>query len=90
MIISISINTAKIDKNRLYQGRNGKYLNITLFENESPDQFGNHFMAKQSLSKEERQSGVKAEIIGNGKIVSGNKPKPGNAKSQPESDEPPF
>ena len=75
-MISVTINVSKINKEYLYEGKQGKYLNIVLFPTEN-DQYGNDWIVKQSLTKEQRAAGVKAPIIGNGKNMGGSKPTSG-------------
>lgn len=68
--ITASINVAKIDKSKLYEGKKGKYLDIVLIP--TPDnQYGNDYMVVQSLSKEARDAGERGEILGNAKIAGG-------------------
>lgn len=68
MIIKARINVSKIDKSKMFVGKKGTYLDITLLENKNgPDEYGNHFMVVQDVSKEDRQAGVKGAILGNAK-----------------------
>ena len=68
MIIKAKINVTKIEKAKLFHGEQGVYLDFTLLENKNGvDQYGNHFMIVQDVSKEERESGVKGAILGNAK-----------------------
>jgi hypothetical protein len=75
-------------------------LDITLLENrDGVDQYGNHGMIVQDVTKEEREDGIKGPILGNFKIVDV-KPKqtaparpakpPVDADLEPESDDIPF
>ena len=67
--VSIKIDVTKIDKNRLFEGKKGKYLDATVFINpDEADQHGNHGMVTQDVSKEERDNGVKGNILGNVKV----------------------
>lgn len=67
--ISIKIDVTKIDKSRLFEGKKGKYLDLTTFlDTASPSEFGDHGFISQSTSKEERESGVKTPILGNCKV----------------------
>ena len=67
--IGISINVSKIQKERLFQGKSGKYLDLTLFlDTKEKDQYGNSGMVTQSVSQEERAQGIKGEILGNAKL----------------------
>ena len=66
-MISGRINVKKINKDRIYVGQKGSYLDFVLIETPN-SQYGN-YMIVQSVSKEERLSGVKGEIIGNARIL---------------------
>lgn len=70
-IILGKMDVTKIDKTRLFKGAKGTYLDFALMEHDHPDQYGNDFMIVQSVSKEERQKGVKGAILGNGKYAGG-------------------
>ncbi len=66
-MITVKIDVTKVDKARLFEGKNGaKYLDLVLIESQS-DRYGNDFMVVQSVTKEERLAGVKGAILGNGK-----------------------
>ena len=65
----IKIDVTKIDKERLFQGAKGTYLDAVVFLDDEADQYGNNGMITQQVSKEERESGVKGNILGNVKIV---------------------
>jgi hypothetical protein len=68
-LVAIKIDIQKIDDQRLYKGKKGTYLDATVFINEEEDQFGNHGMITQSVSKEEREAGVQGAILGNVKTL---------------------
>jgi hypothetical protein len=70
-IIRITVNIDQIDEARLYQGKKGRYLDLTLFLKDEVDQYGNHGFVTQNISKEEREGGVKMPIIGNAKVAGG-------------------
>ena len=63
--LSASINLSTIDKSLLYEGKKGKYLNVTIHWNEEEDKYGNHGFIVQTLPKEKRDAGEKGAIIGN-------------------------
>ena len=68
-MIAGKINVVKIDKSKLFEGKDGaKYLDIVLIETPN-DKFGNSHMICQSVSKEERQAGVRGAILGNAKTI---------------------
>ena len=70
-MITGKIDVKKIDKDELYQGEKGTYLDIVLyvnkdeFGNEVPDQYGNDGVIKQGLSKASRDAKKKQPILGN-------------------------
>ena len=68
--LSLKIDLAKMDMNRIFNGKNGaQYLDATIFVNmDELDQYGNSGMITQDVSKEEKQQGVKGNILGNGKV----------------------
>jgi len=95
-MISASISSHKIDKSLVVDKGDGKrYLNIVLFENDKPDQYGNDGIIKQSLTKEQRAAGTQAPIVGNWKWMNkpaapkGSTPKPA-ASPADDSDSCPF
>jgi len=68
--VSVKIDVTKIDKARLFEGKNGaKYLDMTTFiDLDNQGQFGYNGMITQDVSKEEREQGVKGAILGNVKV----------------------
>ena len=55
---------------RIFNGKEGaQYLDATIFVDlEQLDQYGNSGMITQDVSKEEKQQGVKGNILGNGNV----------------------
>ena len=67
--VNLRIDVTKIDKTRLFIGQKGTYLDAVIFVDlDELDQYGNSGMITQNVSKEEKQSGVKGNILGNGKV----------------------
>lgn len=67
--VNLRIDVTKIDKEKLYKGTKGTYLDVTTFiDTDTPDQYGNNGMVTQSTTKEEREAGVKGVILGNNKV----------------------
>jgi len=77
-LIAVSVDVSKIDKTKLHRGQKGVYLDVILMPRD--DQYGNHYMAVQSLPKEDRDRGERGAILGNGKFI-------GEAR-QPQQDNP--
>ena len=66
-MISLKIDVTKIDRDRLYKGQKGTYLNCVLIE--TPNSEYGDFMVIEDISFDERQAGKKGTILGNGKII---------------------
>jgi hypothetical protein len=84
---TIKINVTKIDKSALFDGKNGKYLDLVLFENkDGVDSYGNHGFVTQDIGKERRERGERGPILGNWKHVGGTIPaKPQDAHNAAKS-----
>lgn len=68
-MIKLKIDVTKIDKSRLFKGSKGTYLDLVVYENDKPDEYGNDYSVKQDCSKDDRDNGVKMPYIGNGKNI---------------------
>lgn len=66
-MIAGKIDVTKIDKKRLYKGEKGQYLSFVLIDTPN-SQYGD-YMIVESVTKEEREKGIKGTILGNAKIV---------------------
>jgi hypothetical protein len=95
-IITARIDVTKIEKERLYKGEKGKYLDIVLIPTPNAKYEQTH-MVVQSISQDERKAGIKGSILGNAKEIqqerrSYDEPPPSNrrqlagaeAKTEPE------
>ena len=68
--VTLKIDVTKIDRSKLFKGAKGTYLDASVFiDLDNEDQYGNHGMITQQVTKEEREAGIKGNILGNGKIV---------------------
>jgi hypothetical protein len=68
-IIATSINLNSIPKDKIIEGKKGKYLPITITLNDEVDQFGNQGPVVVQQSKEERDAKVEKIYLGNVKVV---------------------
>ena len=68
-IIKTSINLNAIPKDKIIQGKKGKYLPITITVNDEPDQFGNQGPVIVDQTKEEREAKAAKTYLGNCKVV---------------------
>ena len=83
-IIATSIDLNKIPKDKIIDGKKGKYLPITITLNDELDQFGNSGPVVVQQTKEEREAKVAKVYLGNCKVVwtNGTFPEP-NRDNQP-------
>ena len=68
-IIKASINLNEIPKDKIYVGKKGKYLPITITLNDEVDQFGNQGPVVVEQTKEERDAKAPKTYLGNVKVV---------------------
>jgi len=68
-IIKASINLSAIPKDKIIEGKKGKYLPITITVNDDPDQFGNQGPVIVDQTKEEREAKTAKTYLGNCKVV---------------------
>lgn len=66
-MIALNINLSKIDKSRIKIKGDAKYYDIMLIP--TPDGKYGDYMAVEGISKEERDSGKKGQILGNAKNI---------------------
>lgn len=88
--LALKINVSAMDTARLFNGQKGQYLDCTVFVDlDQLDQYGNSGMITQDVSNEEKQQGIKGNILGNAKIFwtdTGRMPQPqqqGSYNNQP-------
>ena len=68
-IIKASINLNSIPKDKIFVGKKGKYLPITITLNDELDQFGNQGPVVVEQTKEERDAKAEKTYLGNVKVV---------------------
>lgn len=68
-IINTSINLSVIPKDKIIEGKKGKYLPITITVNNDVDAYGNHGPVAVAQTKEEREGKEPRTFLGNAKIV---------------------
>ena len=68
-IIKTSINLNAIPKDKIINGKKGKYLPIVLTLNDEVDQFGNQGPVTMDQTKEEREAKTPKQYLGNVKVV---------------------
>ena len=88
--IKLKIDVTKIDKTKLFQGAKGTYLDAVVFLKDEVDQYGNNGMIVQSVTKEEREQGIKGAILGNSSPVGQQQPQQEQTAQQEKDDLLPF
>ena len=84
MIISASIDLAKIDTLKIVAGKNGaKYYNISINVNDEADQYGNNASVITNQTKDERDAKAPKTYLGNGKTVWASQGAPAPAQAAP-------
>ena len=68
-IIATSIDLTKIPKDKIINGKKGKYLPITVTLNDELDQFGNNGPVVVQQTKEEREAKTEKVYLGNVQVV---------------------
>lgn len=82
-MIKVKLNLSKINKDRIFTSEKGnKFLNIILKETPG-GQYGD-WIVTEDVKKEDRENGIKGNILGNGKNW-GSKPQ-GSSTPPPASD----
>ena len=98
-IIKTSINLTNVPKDKIIQGKKGKYLPITVTLNDDVDQFGNQGPVCVDQTKDERDAKTAKTYLGNVKVVwtNGNNVEPAprdnapaQAQTTPQADDLPF
>ena len=88
--VSLRLDVSKIDKSKLYKGAKGVYLDCQVFLSDEPDQYSNHGMIVQAVSKEEKDQGIKGAILGNAKIFWSDEGQPQQQRPQQKPQQPAF
>ena len=85
-IVKANINLDAIPKDKIYKGKKGRYLPISITINDEPDQFGNQGPVIVDQTKEEREAKVAKTYLGNCKVVwtDGVFPEPNRDNQQPQ------
>ena len=68
-IVKANINLDAIPKDKIYKGKKGRYLPISITINDEADQFGNQGPVIVDQTKEEREAKAEKTYLGNVKVV---------------------
>jgi len=68
-IIKTSVNLSNIPKDKIIEGKKGKYLPLTITINDEVDNYGNHGPVIVSQSKEERDDKAEKVYLGNVQVI---------------------
>ena len=83
------INLSKADKTKIFEGNQGKWIDVTIWVNDKPDNYGNHMSIEQSTTKGEDKI-----YLGNAKEWKKEEKReesnPGRTTDEPSNDRLPF
>jgi hypothetical protein len=68
-ILKGNIDVTKIPKNKIYDGKKGKYIGVVISLNNEADQFGQHGSITVDQTKEERDAKEPKIYLGNLQVV---------------------
>ena len=68
-IATIKIDLKKIDKSKIFEGKNGSYYEFTVALNDKTSQYGENISVSESQTKEERDAKAPKTFIGGGKVL---------------------
>ncbi len=68
-ILKGNLDVTKIPKDKIYEGKKGKYISVVVAINNEVDQFGNNGSIQVDQSKEERDAKEPKVYLGNVKVV---------------------
>ena len=68
-ILNAKLNLSAIPKEKIFEGKKGKYVDVTIVINDEPGQFGDSGPLYISQSKEERESKAAKVYLGNVKVA---------------------
>lgn len=66
--LNLNLNLSKILKEKIYEGKTGKFIQLTVYVNDEADQYGNNCSIILSQTQEERQQKIK-HYVGSGKTL---------------------
>tara|TARA_B100000003_G_scaffold177857_1_gene167736 strand:+ start:933 stop:1253 length:321 start_codon:yes stop_codon:yes gene_type:complete len=68
-IISGNINLSKINKDKIYEGKKGKYYPVTVVINNEVGEYGDSGYIMTEQTKDERDASIPKEYLGNVKVI---------------------
>lgn len=68
-IITANLDVSKIPADKIYTGKKGKYVRVTLTLNDEVDDYGNQGPVIVEQSKDEREAKAPKVYLGNAKVV---------------------
>ncbi len=88
--MKLSIDVTKINKERLYRGKKGTYLDLMVELKDEPDKYDNDVSAWEGQSEEERKEKKDRNFLGNGKVIWSSDGEPKKEKKHDEPSDLPF
>lgn len=89
-LYKLNLDLSKIDKDKIFVGKKGKYYEVVVRIRDEEDQYGNIGFVKTSTTKEERDAGYEAAYLGNLKEINFDKKEAAPAPVKEVEDDLPF
>lgn len=89
-MIKLNINLSAIPKEKIFNGKKGKYLTIITQEMKQPDSYGNTHTVFIEQTKEEREAKAEKIYIGKGKETTFSGSANNNSTKEEENSDLPF
>ena len=82
-ILGAKLNLSKIPKDKIFEGKSGKLIDITITIFDNKDEYGNNVSITVAQTEEQRKAKATKTYLGNGKVLFTGEAK-AKAESQPE------
>lgn len=68
-IVTVNVDLTKIPSEKIYEGKKGKYAELTVVINDETSEYGNNVSVSMNQTKEERDNKDPKTYVGNGRVV---------------------
>lgn len=68
-IVTVNVDLSKIPTDKIYEGKKGRYAELTVMINDETSEYGNNVSVSMNQTKEERDNKDPKTYVGNGKVL---------------------
>jgi len=83
-MMGVNLNLSAIDKSKIFKGKKGSYIKLTLSINDQANDWGDNVSVWEEQSKEDRDAKVQRTFVGTGKVF-WESDAPSGGQAQPQS-----